>query len=190
MAILDKDPALEFVGSGRSAAVFKIKSADSVLKVFFPDSAHIAREEAEIYKILQGSPYYPELYDSGENFLLIDYIEGYTLFDCLTKGIKITESIIKEADHALQSARGKGLNPSDIHLRNIILTTEGKIKIIDVARFRQTKDCHQWDDLKKAYFEYYTKSWFPRKTPAFLPNFIAYLYRKNLLETVFLKHHK
>ena len=36
-------------------------------------------------------------------------------------------------------ARQRGLNPSDIHLRNIFLTDRGEIKVIDVARFGQKK---------------------------------------------------
>lgn len=178
ISILDKDPTLEFIGEGRSAIAFKIQSTNKVLKVFFPNCTHIAKEEAEIYEILKGNPYYPTLYEAGDNFLLIDYIKGSTLFKCLSQGIPLTESTIKETDHALSLARQAGLNPSDIHLRNIILTPEGKVKLIDVARFRQTKDCRQWPDLKKAFFSYYSKAYFPKKIPVSVLNTIAYLYKK------------
>ncbi|MDQ7862190.1 hypothetical protein RCO48_17895 [Peribacillus frigoritolerans] len=47
-------------------------------------------------------------------------------FECLTLGIPITEENIAEIDHALQLARKEGLNPSDIHLRNIFITSEKK----------------------------------------------------------------
>lgn len=182
IALLDKDPTLEFIGAGRSAIVFKIQSTNKALKVFFPNCTSIAREEAEIYEVLHGNPYYPALYEAGDNFLLIDYIEGYTLFECLTQGIELSESIIKETDLALLTARQAGLNPSDIHLRNIILTPEGRVKLIDVARFRQTKDCQQWTDLKKVFFTCYSKAYFPKKIPVSMLNTIAFLYKKTVFQ--------
>lgn len=182
ISILDKDSTLEFIGVGRSAVVFKIQSSRKALKVFFPNYTDIAKEEAEIYEILKGNPYYPRLYESGDNFLLIDYIEGCTLFECLSQGIELSESTIKETDQALLTARQTGLNPSDIHLRNIILTPEGKVMLIDVARFRQVKDCQQWSDLKKVYFTCYSKAYFPKKIPVSMLNTIAYLYKKTIFQ--------
>jgi predicted Ser/Thr protein kinase len=177
----DKDADLEFIGKGRSAYVFKIKGSNKVLKVFFPPYEHIAIEEAEIYKILTGNSYYPNIYDYGDNYLVIDYIAGNTLFNCLVEGISITEAHICEIDRALDLARARNLNPSDIHLRNILITTEGKIKIIDVARFGQSKKCKQWDDLKTSFYKLYQRRFFPRKTPEWFLNLIAFLYKKRLI---------
>jgi hypothetical protein len=180
----EKDSSLEFIAAGRSAFAFKIHSTNKVLKVFFPSFSKIAKEEAEIYKILKGTPYYPTLYESGENYIVIDYIEGNTLFNCLEKGFPITNEHIKEIDEALTLARMKGLNPSDVHLRNIFLTPEGGIKMIDVARFRQTKKCSQWNDLKVAFFKFYKHRIFPKKYPTFFLNFIALLYKKKILPSL------
>jgi serine/threonine protein kinase len=180
----DKDPSLAFIGAGRSAFVFKINQTDKVLKVFFPAFEVIAKEEAEIYRLLSGTSYYPNLYESGHNYLVIDYIEGHTLFNCLEKGIPITKENIFEIDLALKVAQGKGLNPSDVHLRNIFLTPEGRIKMIDVARFRQTKSCTQWSDLKSAFFKLYNQKGCPKKIPAIFLNLIALLYKKNLLPSL------
>ena len=91
----------------------------------------------------------------------MEYIKGYTFYECLNKGIRIDDDMICEVDRALNDARRKGLNPSDIHLRNLILTPSGTIKVIDVARFLQTKECRQWDDLKQP-IKPFTKSRFRR----------------------------
>ncbi|WP_026582164.1 lipopolysaccharide core heptose(II) kinase RfaY [Bacillus sp. J33] len=179
--LLEKDDALEFIGAGRSAFAFRIKETDLVLKVFFPEFKRIAQEEADIYKALPDHPYFPSLYDNGENYIVIDYVEGLTLFDCLAKGIPIEEDKINEIDEALKLAREQGMNPSDIHLRNIILTSDGHIKIIDVARFKQTKECTQWDDLKHAFYKFYKKKYFPKKIPVFIMNLIAALYKRNFV---------
>ena len=113
----------------------------------------------------------------------MDYIEGHTLFECLSTGKIITPNHLKEIDYALSLASKQGLNPSDIHLRNIFITSTGEIKIIDVARFRQKKDCKQWANLKKAYYQLYQKPLFPKRIPAPLLNIIAFHYKKGLIPT-------
>lgn len=179
--LLTYDPALIPIGKGRSAFAFRINGTRLVLKKFSPEFAHLAPLEADIYRDLEGIDYYPAIHGSGPDYIVMDYIEGLTLFECLTKGVPITRHHIAEVDHALRLAASRGLNPSDIHLRNIILTPSGEIKLIDVARFRQEKDSSQWDDLKKAYFKLYERPSFPKKIPAFLLNRIAFLYRKDLI---------
>ncbi|KAA0545290.1 protein kinase family protein [Bacillus sp. BGMRC 2118] len=179
MSLLAKDPSLQYVGEGRSAFVFKIKHTQKVIKVFFPECIVIAKEEAEIYRQLNDISYFPTLHAEGHNYIVIDYIEGMTLFTCLTKGKRITKWHIDEIDTALKLASDKGLNPSDIHLRNIFITKDEKIMLIDVARFRQRKQCSQWQDLKLAYSNYYSHNLFPKQIPAFILNKIAALYKKN-----------
>lgn len=172
---------LEHIGTGRSALVFKIKQSNKVIKVFPERFQHIAIEEATIYKKLTHIAFFSRVYDTGKNYIVLDFIEGETLFECLNKGIKIEEQQVLTIDRVLKSAREAGLNPSDIHLRNIILTKDKGIKIIDVARFRQKKDCRMWKDLKRAYFQYYLKPYFPRKIPKIILHLVALLYKKNIL---------
>lgn len=179
--LLHYDDSLKLIGTGRSAFVFRINNSNKAIKVFFPDFTYIAKEEADIYLALQDISYFPTIYDSGLNYIVMDYIEGRTLFECVNQGIPITTDHIKEIDTALRLAANKGLNPSDIHLRNIIITSNNDIKLIDVARFRQTKDCTQWSDLKSAYLLYYKKPYFPKKIPAPVMNTVAYFYKKKFI---------
>ncbi|MGM9927744.1 MAG: protein kinase family protein [Bacillus sp. (in: firmicutes)] len=172
---------LMLIGTGRSACVFLIKDTNKVIKIFHPKFQHIAYEEADIYSHLTQIPQFPTIYQTGTNYIVMDYIEGYTLFDCLHKGIKIQEEQVNEVDDILQLVRSKGLNPSDVHLRNILVTADRQVKIIDVARFKQTKSCQQWDDLKGAYFQLYIHPLFPRKLPKSLLNIIGILYKKKLI---------
>jgi predicted Ser/Thr protein kinase len=183
--LVDYDSSLEFIGEGRSAVVFRIHSTDYALKVFFPTHEQTAIEEAEIYRQLQSISYFPSLHGAGNNYIVIDYIEGMTLFDCLRFGIKVTSKHIETIDDALSKARERGLNPSDIHLKNIMLTDQGQIKLIDVARFRQTKNCSQWEDIKLGYFKFYRKFFFPKKIPSYVLNTISSLYKKENIQKWF-----
>ncbi|WP_431026894.1 protein kinase family protein [Lysinibacillus sp. LZ02] len=171
---------LQLIGIGRSAYVFKVQHEQVALKVFFPHKTHIASEEATIYKKLPSGNYYPTLHDVGINYIVIDYLEGHTLFQCLENGIYVCEEKIREINEALEIAREVGLNPSDIHLKNIIITPKQEVKLIDVARFRQTKKDRQWDDLQKVYFKGYVKSYFPKRIPKFILNCIAAIYKTGL----------
>ena len=182
--LAEKDDCLQLIGEGRSAFAFRIRGTDLVLKVFFPPFERIAAEEAEIYQELKGNPFFPALHESGGNYLVIDYVQGTTLFNCLVNGIPIASRHIKEVDDALQLAREKGLNPSDIHLRNIIVTPDGNVRLIDVARFRQTKKCSQWDDLKRAFYKFYRHKRFPKKVPEYAMNVVAFFYKKGLLPSL------
>ncbi|KIL53068.1 serine/threonine protein kinase [Jeotgalibacillus campisalis] len=165
-------------GVGRSAAAFRIRGTNLVIKVYFPDFTFIAAEEAAIYRLLAGSRYYPSLHDSGDHYLVIDFVDGRTLFQCLTEGKRIQEKNIEEVDAALSEAKKAGLTPSDVHLRNIIVTPDGSIKLIDLARFRQVKEQDtQWENLKGA-FPLYNHLLFPKRVPETILNGVAYLYKK------------
>ena len=181
--LLNKSNELEVVGIGRSAYAFRIKSTNLVLKVYFPTHKYVGKEESTVYNMLQANPFFPTLHAYGENYIVIDYIPGDTFFTCLLKGIPIKSKHILQIDNALKSVKKVGLNPSDVHLRNIILTRDGEVKLIDVARFRQKGECTQWEDLKKAY-KLYKKSYIPKQLPAFLLNFIALVYKKKWLKSL------
>ena len=84
-----KADELLLIGEGRSAFAFKICATNQVMKVFFSPFEKIAAEEAEIYKQLRGNHFFPIMHDYGSNYLVIDYVQGTTLFNCLVKGIPI-----------------------------------------------------------------------------------------------------
>ncbi|WLD92784.1 protein kinase family protein [Alkalihalobacillus sp. AL-G] len=176
--LLNKPHQLKLVGKGRSAFVFKIESEDKVIKVFFPEFHHLAKQEAKIYRQLDDSVYFPKIYETGPNFIIMEYIEGHTFYECLNNGIPITTSMIKKVDKALNHARSKGLNPSDIHLRNLILTISGEVKVIDVVRFSQQKKCYQWDDLKEAHNRFYGRRLSKQKIPKYVIELVALFYKK------------
>ncbi|WP_214891866.1 serine/threonine protein kinase [Exiguobacterium sp. H66] len=180
--IINQPNELEWIGTGRSAFVFRIQGTDRVIKKFFPSHRHLAALEGSIYEQLAPFPTYAKQYAYGTDYLVIEYIEGQTLFDCLLSGTMISRDVIRVVDYALAEARSVGLNPSDIHLRNIMLTNDGT-RIIDVARFRQTAPCSQWDDLKRAYDYFYSKSYFPKKLPESFLNTVADIYKRRMFES-------
>ncbi|MCB8817474.1 RIO1 family regulatory kinase/ATPase domain-containing protein [Desulfosporosinus shakirovi] len=87
-------------------------------------------------------------YGRGFDFLVIRFEEGITLYDCLLKGIHIPKQVIEDVDNAINYVLGKGLNPRDIHLKNILLQ-EGKAKLLDVSEYMKPGNDKRWEYLKE-----------------------------------------
>lgn len=145
----------ECIGVGTDAAVFRFfQMPHLAFKVFSDDKLDKKELETEVYLKLGRSEYYPEYYGSGSNFLVISYEEGITLHDCLLKGIHIPQQVIHDVDNAIHYASQKGLNPRDIHLKNILLH-EGRAKILDVSEYMKSGNDNRWQYLKDGYHEHY-----------------------------------
>lgn len=147
--------AFECVGVGTDAAVFRLTHSHCyAFKVFSDDKINKIALESDVYLKLSESDYYPVYYGKGSNFLVISYEEGITLYDCLLKGIHIPKQAIQDVDNARKLAFEKGLNPRDIHLKNILLH-EGSAKIVDVSEYMKPGNDKRWEYLKEGYREYY-----------------------------------
>jgi len=155
VTIKKNSDAFECVGVGTDAAVFRLThNHEYAFKVFSDDKIDKIALETDVYLKLGQSEYYPVYYGKGSNYLVISYEEGITLYDCLLKGIHIPKQVIQDVDNAREFAFGKGLNPRDIHLKNILLH-EGKAKIVDVSEYMKPGDDKRWEYLKEGYLEYY-----------------------------------
>lgn len=147
--------AFECIGVGTDAAVFRFFHMPRfAFKVFSEDKLDRKELEAEVYLKLGSSEYYPEYYGRGSSFLVISYEEGTTLHDCLLKGIHIPKQVIHDVDNARNHASKRGLNPRDIHLKNILLH-QGRAKIIDVSEYMKPGNDNRWRYLKEGYYEHY-----------------------------------
>ncbi|CDQ19308.1 hypothetical protein SAMN05192559_10139 [Halobacillus karajensis] len=172
---------LQMIGQGRSASVFRMKGTDIAIKIFYPGFEHLAHIEGDVYQKLNNHEFFPAFFEKGEGYITMQYVEGITFYDCLVNGVAITDEMVQRVDEALEFACNLGFNPSDTHLKNILLTTDGQVKVIDVVRFTQEFDCPHWRDLKKAYETFYQRRYVPKKIPAFFIEFIIKLYRRRLL---------
>lgn len=142
------------VGSGNYAGVFSNDfNPEWVVKVYGRDPEEL-KKEIEVYKKLGNHPSFSTLYAHSENYLVLKKIEGITLFDALIKGVQIPKSVIDDIDEAIEYARSVGLNPFDVHGKNVVMS-KGRGYIVDVSDFYKQGYCRKWDDLKKAYEKIY-----------------------------------
>jgi hypothetical protein len=142
------------IGSGNYAGVFSHDSNPNwVVKVYGRKPEDLKKEVA-VYHQLGNHQSFSSLIDYGDNYLILKRIEGITLFDAVIKGIRIPESVIKDVDNGIAYARSVGLNPYDVHGKNVVMCN-GRGYIVDVSDFYKEGRCHKWEDLKKAYYQVY-----------------------------------
>src|SRR5699024_8726954 len=147
--------SLKCIGVGTDAAVFQYLCAPFyAFKLYAKDKIYKLEAEKKVYDILGETSYFPTFVATYDNFLVVSYEEGTTLFDCLLQGIHIPEQVIKDVEDARVYVRDKGLNPRDIHLKNILLQN-GRAKIIDISEYIHPGNDFRWEHLKKAYKEHY-----------------------------------
>lgn len=146
---------LHCIGIGTDAAVFYFEETpDYAFKVYSQLAADKKRVEREVYERLQGSPYFPRCYGSGSHYLVLSIEEGPTLYDCLLQGIYIPEQVIIDVEEAREFVRSQGLNPRDIHLKNVLMQ-EGRAKVIDVSEYVKEGNDNRWEHLAWAYRHIY-----------------------------------
>ncbi|XJZ28576.1 serine/threonine protein kinase [Bacillota bacterium Lsc_1132] len=138
------------IGNGNYAAVFVHEAKPEwVVKVYGRNPEGI-QKEVSVYKKLGKHESFSTLYAYGERYLVLKRLEGITLFNALIKGVKIPESVIRDVDNALAYARSVGLNPYDVHGKNVVMN-KGRGYIVDISDFYKSGYCSKWVDLKKAY---------------------------------------
>jgi formylglycine-generating enzyme required for sulfatase activity/DNA-binding winged helix-turn-helix (wHTH) protein/dienelactone hydrolase/predicted Ser/Thr protein kinase len=82
------------------------------------------------------------VYDVGPNYLVMELIEGPTLADRIAQGpIPIEEAlcIANQIADALEAAHKKGIMHRDLKPGNIMVTGEGRIKLLDFGQALQTE---------------------------------------------------
>ncbi|SDM00096.1 serine/threonine protein kinase [Bacillus sp. OK048] len=166
------------IGSGNYAGVFLHQSNPKwVVKVYGRKPEELKRE-VEVYKKLGNHESFSSLIDHGDNYLILKRIDGINLFDAAVKGIPIPESVIKDVDEGIAYARSVGLNPFDVHGKNVVMSN-GRGYIVDVSDFYKQGNCRKWDDLKTAYYKIYLPflyKYHPR-IPYFIVNGVRKGYR-------------
>ncbi|MFD2215621.1 serine/threonine protein kinase [Metabacillus endolithicus] len=147
---------LRCIGVGTDAAVFQYAHKPQyAFKLYAEDKKEKIQTEAEVYQRLKNSPFFATCYYAVyERYLVLSFEEGITLYDCVLQGIHIPHQVIVDVEDARDFAKEQGLNPRDIHLKNILLQ-QGRAKVIDVSEYGKEGNDLRWEHLKNAYEQYY-----------------------------------
>ncbi len=159
--IADRYEVIDKVGSGGMSDVYRAKDhilgrevAIKILKQEFSEDATFVakfRTEAQSAAGLE-HPNIVNIYDVGsENgmyYIVMEYVEGITLKTYIEKkgqlNFKEAISIAIQVGRGIEAAHQKGIIHRDIKPQNIIISTEGKVKVTDfgIARAASSNTIH------------------------------------------------
>ncbi|MBQ8664060.1 MAG: Stk1 family PASTA domain-containing Ser/Thr kinase [Eubacterium sp.] len=139
---------VEKIGTGGMSDVYRAKDhvlgryvAIKVLKQEFAEDSNFIvkfRTEAQSAAGLE-HPNIVNIYDvgceQGNHYIVMEYVEGITLKTYIEKkgqlSFKEALSIAIQVGRGIQAAHGKGIIHRDIKPQNVIISTEGKVKVTD-----------------------------------------------------------
>lgn len=148
MYVADRYEIIGKVGAGGMSDVFKAKDltlgrfvAIKVLKADFAEDLNFVtkfRTEAQSAAGLE-HPNIVNIYDvgseNGMHYIVMEYVEGVTLKTYIEKkgqlSFKEAVSIAIQVGRGIEAAHNKGIIHRDIKPQNIIISTEGKVKVTD-----------------------------------------------------------
>lgn len=143
------------LGTGNYAAVVCHPDfPEWVVKVYAPNREGF-EEEVEVYRRLGEHPAFSECYYAQDGILVLKRLHGTTLYDCAHQGIFISKRVITDIDQALEYVCRKGLNPHDVHGKNVMVGEDGRGLVVDISDFLKPEPCRAWWDLKRAYYWLY-----------------------------------
>ncbi|WP_249435780.1 serine/threonine protein kinase [Paenibacillus sp. Marseille-Q4541] len=150
-------PGVNCIGMGTDAAVFTIDQLpEFAFKIYSPEAVDKKKTEKAVYDRLAGSPFFATCYGEGNRYIVLSMEKGPTLEDCLMEGIPVPEQVILDVKEARDYAESVGLNPRDIHLKNV-LNQNGRGKVLDVSEYVKEGDDQRWDHLVWAYYHVYPR---------------------------------
>lgn len=125
-----------------------------VVKVYAPDVPGWAgawAEERAVYERLGAHPAFSVCLTAGPGWLALRRLDGLTLYDAVIAGRPIPAQVMRDIDAALAHARDRGLNPQDVHGRNVMVGSDGTGLVVDVSDFLRAGSCRKWRDVRLGY---------------------------------------
>jgi RIO-like serine/threonine protein kinase len=117
------------IGKGLQGAVFKL-SDDRCVKIY-SKQIYCLREKHVLQHIGEKTAILPEVYEAGENYIIMEYLTGPSLQEFLEKSKEISEELTIEIINLIKELRSLQFMRIDFSLRHTIYNKNGKLKIID-----------------------------------------------------------
>lgn len=132
LKIMENPNNYKLIGVGYSGAVFQL-SPKQCVKIYY--RAHYKSDkqaEEEVLKITKDSRFFPDIYEVGKNYIIMEYIEGEDLGQYLDRKGKFPSWLANEILLMLEDMKQLRLPRCDAAARHIIVQkNEKQIKVID-----------------------------------------------------------
>jgi predicted Ser/Thr protein kinase len=125
---IDNPTAYPLIGMGSQGAVFKL-SEDQCVKIYSDPLQ--AKMEAEALKVGQRLSFFPKVYETGSNFIVMEYFNAPTLKEYLKNCTYIPESITRKLLTMLKEMKEAHFTMVDAPLRHIFVLRNEELKVVD-----------------------------------------------------------
>jgi RIO-like serine/threonine protein kinase len=96
--------------------------------------------EANTYRLSEGSEFVPKFYEAGDNYIIMEFIEGISLWKFLNEKKEVNLDITVKIISLLNEMKRLKFKRNDSSLRHIFLTSEKKLKVLDLVYSYVRKD--------------------------------------------------
>ncbi|MCD8511608.1 MAG: AarF/UbiB family protein [Bacillus sp. (in: Bacteria)] len=132
--VVSNPAGFELIGTGAQGAVFKL-SEDKCAKVYHHN--YHKKAEAEVLRDAGDSPFFPTIFETGSNYIIMEYIKGPTLLEFLQKKQSIPPWITDQIIDLFKEMRRLKFTRWDANLRHLLVTKDERIKFIDHCHSRK-----------------------------------------------------
>ncbi|MFC9599776.1 hypothetical protein ACFTQL_18155 [Peribacillus butanolivorans] len=139
------------IGKGHQGAVYRV-SEDQCVKLY--GKTEHANQEKKVLLSSQDLPFIPKVFETGPNYILMEYLLGPDLNTFLKKQSVLSEDITRRLLYILKTMEKSGFKQIDAPLRHIIITKNG-FKLVDhVYSFsrEQKRPLELFKDLRERNF--------------------------------------
>lgn len=126
--VIDNPTSFPLIGAGTQGAVFKL-SEEKCVKIYSDELQ--AKMETEALKAGQKLPFFPKLYDTGRNYVVMEYFNAPTLKEYLRNCTYIPESIAIKLLTILRELKKAKFTMIDAPLRHIFVLENEELKVVD-----------------------------------------------------------
>lgn len=126
--VIDNPTTYPLIGMGSQGAVFKL-TEDKCVKIYTDELQ--AKMEVEALKAGQHLSFFPKVYKTGANFIVMDYFNAPTLKEYLRNCTYIPESITKKLLNVLREMKKAKFTMVDAPLRHIFVLKNEELKVVD-----------------------------------------------------------
>lgn len=125
---IDNPTSYPLIGMGSQGAVFKL-SDEKCVKIYTDPIQ--AKMEAEALHAGQHLPFLPKLFETGHNYIVMEYFDAPTLKEYLRNCTYIPESITRKLLSMLRDMQKAKFTMIDAPLRHIFVLENEELKVVD-----------------------------------------------------------
>ncbi|MBE1553895.1 kinase [Sporosarcina limicola] len=119
------------IGKGADGSVFQLTS-ERCIKIF--EKEQTKELELKALQVGQSSLVIPRLYEDGQNYIIMEYVNGISLPQYLKKEKQLPEPIVEKILAMLMELKKVGFERHDTEVRHILFNEDMDIKVIDLKR--------------------------------------------------------